>query len=307
MASILLTLRASQACNLVFLTAMLLATSACSRPASGPVRLTTFQGAVDPYLAQAIGAFRERSLDVQITAVPSTAKAMESLLGGSADVILGTYEQTVQMAAKGKNLAPIAVLDTCHCLALVTLKPGIAQPSDLAGKVIGVAAPGGQMQNFARFLLKGAEASYAAIGVGPASVAALEAGQVDAGVVLYTSFLALKQRHPELKVIAETYTREGMRASLGVDAYASKSVLAEASWIAAHPREAGALKAAFLAGTAWMKAHTPEQIVDQLPPEARGADRNVDLTLLRLLVPLASETGEVPAGADSVARRVLAP
>lgn len=282
----------------------LLIMAACSRPT--PIRLVSFQGALDPHLAMAIGAFRDEGLvQVEITQVPGTAKAMEALVGGSADVVLGTYEQIVQMEARGKKIEAVAVLDTCHCLALVTLRKDVQKVEDLAGKAIGVAAPGGQMQNFARFLLAGREASYAAIGVGPAAVAALESGKVDAGVVLYSSYLALKERHPELHVLAETFTREGMRNVFGVDAYPSKSVLAEQSWIAAHPRDAEALRRAFARTTAWMKSHSPEEVLDKIPEAVRGPSRELDLTLLRLLVPLASDDGRIAPESVAALRRVL--
>ena len=289
------------------LAAALLVAPACSRSGRAGVRLTTFAGAVEPYLADSLNAFREAGLIVQLQSVPGTAKAMESLLGGTADVILGTYEQTRQLAARGKPIEAVYVLDTCHCLALVSLKPGIRAISDLAGRTIGVAAAGGQMQNFARHLLRklGREASYASIGTGPSAVAALESGKVDAAVVLYGGYLALKERHAELLTLAETFTPDGMEAHLGVRAYPSKSLLAEAGWAAAHRDELNRLRRAFQRTVAWMKAHSAEEILDRLPPAARSPDRDLDLKMLQLLVPLLSLDGTVPPGSDRAVDALL--
>ncbi len=289
------------------LAGLVLLAASCGRPPATTIRLTAFSGAVEPYLAEALGVFREAALPVQIQTVPGTAKAMESLLGGTAEVILGTYEQTRQLAARGKAVEAIYVLDTCHCLALVALDPAVRSFSDLAGKTIGVAAAGGQMQNFARHLLRkvGREASYAAIGVGPSAVAALEGGRVDAAVVLYSSYEALRTRHPELTTLAETFTPDGMQTHLGVRAYPSKSLLAEAGWVATHREEVDRLRQAFRSTVAWMKQHTAEEILDRLPPEARSPDRPLDLMLLRLLVPLLSVDGTVPPGSEAAVDALL--
>jgi NitT/TauT family transport system substrate-binding protein len=275
----------------------------CGPGRTPPLRLVTFQGAVEPYVAETIGAWREEGLAVNIEAVPGTARAMEALMAGSADLILGTYEQVIQMQSRGRAIHPVYVLDTCHCLALVTLRPEIKTIRDLNGRTIGVAAPGGQMQSFARYLMRqsGGEAAYPSIGVGPAAVAALEAGRVDAAIVLYTSYETLRQRHPELRVLAETFTRVGMRQALGVDAYPSKSLLAAQP----DPDRDRRLRAALSKTIRWMKSHTPEEILDRVPEPNRGADRGVDLLLLRQLTPLASETGEVPEGGDAIVRRIL--
>jgi NitT/TauT family transport system substrate-binding protein len=289
------------------LLAAVISLAACGPKPESSVRLTTFAGAVEPYLAQSLGAFREAGLRVEIQAAGSTSRAMESLVGGSADVILGTYEQTRQLAERGKAIEAIYVLDTCHCLALVALRPEIRAVSDLAGKTIGVAGAGGQMQNFARHLLRklGREASYAAIGVGPQAVAAIESGKVDAAVVLYSTYETLRARHPEARTLAETFSPDGMEANLGVRAYASKSLLAGAQWVAANPDAAAGLRRAFSATVVWMKGHSPEEIWDRLPAEARSPDRTLDLALLRLLVPLLSSDGAVPGGADHAADALL--
>ncbi len=292
-----MTIRKAAACSLILFAA------GCTR--EKPVRLATFQGALEPYLAREIGAYRDEGATVEITAVSGTAKAMEALLAGSADAVLGTFEQSIQLRRQGKPVEVLAVLDTCHCLALVSKNRDLRSPADLAGKTIGVAAPGGQMQNFARFLLRGAEASYVAIGAGPSAAAAVESGKVDAAVVLYTNYVTLRQRDPQLNVLAETFTRDGMRQWLGIEAYASKSLLASPEWSRAHPDAAAKLKRAMLRTVRWMKANPAETILDRLPAEVRGPDRATDLTLLRLLVPLLSETGAVPPGADAAVSRLL--
>jgi NitT/TauT family transport system substrate-binding protein len=260
---------------------------------------------VDPYLAESLGEFRRHGLAVEITAVPATAKAMEALAAGNAEVILGTYEQAIQMERRGLEVSPVAVLDTCHCLALVSLHPEVRTVADLKGRIVGVAGPGGQMQNFARFLLGGQEASYAAIGAGPSAVTAIENGRVDAGVVLFSAFDALRKRHPNLRVLAETFSPEGMKKAFGVTSYPSKTLLATTRWVRENPERAAALRLAFLATARWMRTHAGSEVLDRLPADVRGPDRETSLRLLELVRPHLTLDGAVPPGADAVVRSVV--
>src|SRR5215467_9304764 len=54
------------------------------------------------YLGAALGFFRDQGLDVTLQDMASTSKAIEALLGGSADVVTGGYDAAIQMGVEGK-------------------------------------------------------------------------------------------------------------------------------------------------------------------------------------------------------------
>ena len=52
-------------------------------------------------LAERLGYFKEQGLDVTITDFGGGAKSLQSLIGGSADVVTGAYEHTIRMQVEG--------------------------------------------------------------------------------------------------------------------------------------------------------------------------------------------------------------
>ena len=85
---------------------------------------------------------------------------------------------------------------------------------DLAGKKVGVSAPGSSTDFFLKYLLKknGLDPTSAAVigvGLGATAVAAMEQGQIDAAVMLDPSVTVLQGSHPDLKILERHPHPEG--------------------------------------------------------------------------------------------------
>jgi NitT/TauT family transport system substrate-binding protein len=278
-----------------FLAAAVLLLSACGGRSTPPttIRLVTFQGAEAPLLAKSQGLFAKAGLNVELQETAGTAKAMEALLGGSADSIIGTYEQTLQLQAKGQRVVAYRLLTECHCLALLVppAKANIKRIEDLAGKTVGVGAPGGSMQVFVSYLLDKAgvaEASYVAIGVGASAYAAIESGKVDAAVVLASTLQRVRERYPDVRVLAETFSEAGSQQAFGFSNYPSMALIGHQDWLDKNAESARGLSAALGDAVAWIKSHTAEQT-----REALGG--NMDLSALQLHLPRYSSSGQFEA------------
>src|SRR6188768_4351037 len=55
-------------------------------------------------LAERLGYFKEQGLNVTITDFGGGSKSLQSLIGGSADVVTGAYEHTIRMQSKGQPI-----------------------------------------------------------------------------------------------------------------------------------------------------------------------------------------------------------
>ena len=55
-------------------------------------------------VTERLGYFRAEGLDVDISDFPGGARALQALIGGSADVVTGAYDHTIQMQAKGQPI-----------------------------------------------------------------------------------------------------------------------------------------------------------------------------------------------------------
>src|SRR3954468_15944578 len=125
------------------------AASSCRRSQDRPIVL----GSVNPdtmhqlpvIAAEQLGYFRRHSIDIQLDSVPSSARAMQALLSGSADVISTTFDQLVLMAAENRRVRSFLLMQRCPMLALVVspvIRRSVHTTADLKGATIGVTSPG---------------------------------------------------------------------------------------------------------------------------------------------------------------------
>jgi NitT/TauT family transport system substrate-binding protein len=85
------------------LTLLMYGAGAQDRPAETKVRLVVGGKSAIFYLplsvTERLGYFKERGIDAEIADVQSGARALQSLIGSSADVGVGTFDHTIQMQA----------------------------------------------------------------------------------------------------------------------------------------------------------------------------------------------------------------
>jgi NitT/TauT family transport system substrate-binding protein len=122
-------------------------------------------------LAERLGYFRDEGLEVEVVDFPGGAKALQAVVGGSADIVSGGFEHTIQMQAKGQKMQAF-VLQGNAALALGLVKGRIDAyqgPKDLAGRKIGVTAPGSSTHTLLNHLLASAQlkpGDVSVVGVG---------------------------------------------------------------------------------------------------------------------------------------------
>ena len=67
-----------------------------------------------------MGFYRDEGLDVELQDHAGGAKALQALVGGSADVVSGFYDHTIQMAAEGREFVAFVTMLRFPGLVLVT-------------------------------------------------------------------------------------------------------------------------------------------------------------------------------------------
>ena len=60
-------------------------------------------------VAERKGYFKDEGLEVEIPDFPGGAKALQALVGGSADLVSGAYEHTINMAAKKQPIQAVVL------------------------------------------------------------------------------------------------------------------------------------------------------------------------------------------------------
>src|SRR5947199_7069744 len=205
-------------------------------------------------LAKQLGEFDKAGLAVELVDLKGGADALKAVLGGSADVVSGYFDHCVNLAAKKQELVSFVVYDRYPGLVLV-VSPShngeIKSIKDLAGKKVGVSAPGSSTDFFLKYLLKKngldpAGTAVIGVGLGATAVAAMQQGQIDAAVMLDPSVTVLQGSHPDLRILSDTRTQKDTLATFGGE-YPGGALYSTTAWVTSHEKEVQALTNAIVA------------------------------------------------------------
>jgi NitT/TauT family transport system substrate-binding protein len=259
-------------------------------------------------LAKQLGEYEKAGLAVELVDLKGGSDALKAVLGGSADVVSGYFDHCVNLAAKKQELQAFVVYDRYPGLVLV-VSPShtkeINSIKDLAGKKIGVSAPGSSTDFFLKYLLKrnGLDPTSAAVigvGLGATAVAAMEQGQIDAAVMLDPAVTVLQGSHSDLKILSDTRTQKDTLGVFGGE-YPGGALYSTAAWVGSHEKDVQALTSAIVNTLAWIHSHSAEEIMAKMPEEIVGKNKELYLAALKNTIPMYSETGKMdPKGADAV-------
>jgi NitT/TauT family transport system substrate-binding protein len=226
--------------------------------------------------------FEQEGLTVDSTAFASGTAALQSLIGGGADVAEGAYEHTLRMQTKGVNLTCLVPFGRYPGNVLVvrkSLADKIKTIADLKGRKIGVSAPGASTQNFVAGLMERAgvpwkDASYISIGTGPSAVAAMKTGgELDALVNLDPAINALVEGGDAV-ILSDSRTAEGTKAAFGGE-YLADCLMVKTEFLKANPNTSQAITNAVVHAMQWLKTASIDDIIKSLPPAYYRSDEKL--------------------------------
>lgn len=259
-------------------------------------------------LAKQLGEYEKARLAVELVDLKGGSDALKAVLGGSADVVSGYFDHCVNLAAKKQELQSFVVYDRYPGLVLVVSPKQtgkINSIKDLAGKKVGVSAPGSSTDFFLKYQLKknGLDPQGTAvigIGLGATAVAAMQQGQIDAAVMLDPAVTVLQGSHKDLKILSDTRTQKDTLDVFGGE-YPGGALYTTTAWIKSHDKEVQALTTAMMNTLKWIHTHSPEEIMAKMPENMVGKDKELYLAALKNTLPMYSETGLMdPKGAAAV-------
>ena len=224
-------------------------------------------------LTERLGYFKDEGLNVRISDFPGGSRSLQAVVGGSADVVSGAYEHTINMQSKGQMFRAFVLSGAAPQLTvgIATAKAAnYRSPKDLKGLKIGVSAPGSSTNMVANFLLaqgglKPTDVSIVGVGAGAGVIAALDQGRVD--VLSQTDpAMTILEKEGKIKIIAETRTLKGTEALFGGPMPAA-SLYAPADFVRKNPNTIQAMTNAMVRTLIWMQNASPQQILDTVPEE----------------------------------------
>jgi NitT/TauT family transport system substrate-binding protein len=262
-------------------------------------------------VAERKGYFKEEGVEVEIPDFAGGARALQALVGGSADMVSGAYEHTINMAAKKQPIKAVVLQMKYSSIALIMSKERAAKykgPKDLKGLKIGVTAPGSSTNMFVNNLLakdglKPTDVSIVGVGTGAGAVAAMEKGEIDA-VSNLDPVLTQLESTGKFVAVADSRTEKGMKDIYGGDYHASVIYITE-EFIKKNPNTVQAVVNAMVRADKWIAKATPQEIVDLMPNEYKAGNPSLyKQALLKNMIGF-SENGELSMRAAENVYKVL--
>ncbi|MCO5400910.1 ABC transporter substrate-binding protein [Ralstonia soli] len=263
-------------------------------------------------LAQRLGYFRDEGLEVELLSQPAGVDAESELLTGFAQGVVGFYDHTIDLQAKGKEVRAIVVFSQVPGeaeLVSTRLPATVGTMRDLRGHTLGVTGLGSSTSFLTRYLmaqqgLSAADYTMLPVGAEHSFAKALRSGRIDAGMT--TDPIASRLvRNGEARVLLDLRTLESTRAALG-GPYPAACLYLQSEWLEAHPELATKLAHAFVRTLRYMHAHDAEDIAAHMPPEFRRDHPELYVKALAAALPTFSADGRMPDDGPPTVLRVLA-
>jgi len=262
-------------------------------------------------IAEQLGYFKAEGLDVEISDFAGGAKALQAVVGGSADVCSGAFEHTIALQSKGQYYSAFVLQGRAPQIAIgVSTKnmPNYKTLADLKGKKIGVSAPGSSTNMVANLVLsragiKPTDVSYIGVGTSAAALTAIRTGQIDAMSNTDPVMTMLEQKN-EVRIISDTRTLKGTLDVFGGPMPAG-CLYASAEFIQKNPNTCQALANAIVHGLKWLQTAGPGDIIKTVPEAYLLGDRALYLASFNKVREAISPDGIIPDEGPKTALRAL--
>ena len=259
-------------------------------------------------LADQLGMYKKNGVDLEMVTFKGGSEALTAVIGGSADVVSGYYDHTVELAAKDKQMQSFTIYDRFPGLVLVVAPDNtntIKSPADLEGKKVGVSAPGSSTDFFLKYTLRKNginpdDVPVVGVGLGATAVAAMEHGEIDAAVMLDPAVTLLAGKYKDLRILVDTRSQADTRKVFGGD-YPGGSFYAMTDWIDGHKDVAQGMANAMAETLKWIHSHSAEEIMAKMPEDYVGKNKDLYLSALKNTMSMYSDNGLMdPKGAEAV-------
>jgi NitT/TauT family transport system substrate-binding protein len=263
-------------------------------------------------IAEQLGYFKDEGLDATIVDFAGGSRALAAVVGGSADVVSGAFEHTVNMQFKGQPMRAFVLQGAAPQIVLginPKTMPNFKSVADLRGKKIGVTAPGSSTNIMANFVLaqaglKPSDVSIIGVGASSGAVAAMRSGQIDA-ISNLDPVITLLQRSGDLKIVADTRIVAESEKIFG-GPMPGGCLYAPQPFIDKNPNTVQALANAMVRANQWIQRAGPGDIIQVVPESYLLGDRAIYIDGFLAAQKALSPDGMFPAKGPATALRALA-
>jgi len=263
-------------------------------------------------IADQLGYFKAEGLDVVISDFADGPKALQAVVGGSADVVSGAFVHTISLQSSGQKFQAFVLQGRAPAISMgISSKtmPQYQSVADLKGKKIGISAPGTTTNMMANLILsraglKPGDVSFMGVGTAAGALFSLRSGQIDALSNVDPVMTMLEQKG-EIRIIADTRTLKGTHDVFGGSMPAG-CLYAPVEFIQKYPNTVQALTNAIVHSLKWLQTAGPSDILKTVPDAYLLGDRALYLAAFNKVREAISPDGMMNEEGPRTALKVLA-
>ena len=263
-------------------------------------------------IAEQLGYFKDEGLDVKISDFAGGSKSLQAVVGGSADVVSGAYEHTINLQSKGQFFRCVVLQGRCPMITVGVSKktlPNFKTAADLRGTKVGVTAPGSSTSMIASFYLakhglKPTDVSFIGVGAGAGAISAIREGHIDVLSNIDPVITTLEEAN-EILTIVDTRRLKDTQDIFGGNMPAGSLYMPQA-YIDANPKTVQALTNAIVRADKWIIKAGPQGVVKAVPASYLQGKPEIYAKAVEKCLEAISPDGMIPEDGPATALKALA-
>ncbi len=263
-------------------------------------------------LAEQLGYFKAQGIDVELLDEPSGVSAENEMLAGQVDGVVGFYDHNVDLQALGKNTESVVQFSRAPGeVELVSSKMAgtIKSAKDFKGHTLGVTGLGSSTSFLTQYLsvkngVPVSDITLLAVGAGNTFIAAMQQGQIDAGMTTEPT-ISRMLKTGDAKVLIDMRTPEKTQRALG-GLYPAACLYMPTDYVNSHKVEVQKLANAFVKTLGYIARHTGAEIAAKMPNDYLVGDPDLYIKALDAGKRMFTLDGVMPDTGPETVLRVLA-
>jgi NitT/TauT family transport system substrate-binding protein len=262
-------------------------------------------------LAEQLGYLKETGLDIELLSEPAGVNAETEMLSGSAQGVIGFYDHTIDLQARGKLVQSVVQFSQAPGEVILVSKAAAGQiksPADFKGKTLGVTGLGSSTNFLTQYLaakagVKNSEFTTLPVGAGSTFIAAMAQGKIDAGMTTEPTISRLTTSGAAT-ILVDLRTVKGTEAALG-GLYPAACLYMPTAWVNAHKDEVRKIVSAFVKTLKYINTHSAAEIAEKMPADYYASNKQMYIDALASSKQMFTPDGVMPESGPATVLKVL--
>ena len=261
-------------------------------------------------LAEQLGYLKDTGLEIELLSEPAGSNAETEMLSGVAQGVIGFYDHTISLQARGKLVQSVVQFSHAPGEAiLVSQKSGnIKTVADFKGRTLGVTGLGSSTYHLTRYIaskagLKVSEYKIVPVGAGTSFITAMGKKEIDGGMTTEPTISKLLSAG-SANILVDLRTMDTTEAALG-GPYPGACLYMPTAWVNKHRNEVRQIATAFVKALQYIKTHSAEEIAEKMPRDFYGQDKQLYVKAIEDSKQMFTPDGVMPEKGPSTVLKVL--